>query len=329
MMIEAITLKEIAKEFSTAFNGYIDFTLESLKNPSWNNPFYIVPSICIITFILEVILPKKKNYSLFGRKGFFLDLFYVFFIDFLLNIIGFYAMTSVVESIFRKSLKAIGINSIIIADIHDLPFFIQFLVAFILVDFMQWFGHYLLHRFNFLWQFHKIHHAQEELGFASTRHFHWFEYFVFKPLLYIPFNFLNFSVAEFVGIYLWFGLFFTFFSHCNVKVNWKWFNLIFISPETHYWHHAKNIPHKFGVNYASTLTLWDHLFGFYYYPKDKEPILGVPDQKEIPSSFLGQMIHPFKELFVKKKKNIQMIEEKPLQVKSNISKQNVWKKKKK
>jgi hypothetical protein len=75
--------------------------------------------------------------------------------------------------------------------------------------------------------------------------------------------------------------------------------------------------------------LWDHLFGFYYYPKDKEPILGVPDQKEIPSSFLGQMIHPFKELFEKKKKNNQMIEEEPLQVKSNVSKQNVWKKKKK
>lgn len=329
MMIEAITLKEIVEVFSNTFNMYADYAMHSLKNPAWNNPFYIVPSICIITFILEVVLPKKKNYSLLGRKGFFLDLFYVFFIDFLLNIIGFYAMTSVVEFVFRKSLAAIGIDSVVIADIHNLPFFFQFLVAFVLVDFVQWFGHYLLHRFNFLWHFHKIHHAQEELGFASTRHFHWFEYFVFKPLLYIPFNFLNFSVAEFVGIYLWFGLFFTFFSHCNVKVNWKWFNLIFISPETHYWHHAKNIPHKFGVNYASTLTLWDHLFGFYYYPKDKEPILGVPDQKEIPSSFLGQMIHPFKELFVKKKKNIQMIEEQPLQVKSNVSKQNVWKKKKK
>ncbi|MFN3621699.1 MAG: gamma-glutamyltransferase family protein, partial [Nitrososphaerales archaeon] len=90
----SITFKEIVEVFSNTFYMYIEYTMHSLKNPSWNNPFYIVPSICIITFILEVILPKKKNYSILRRKGFFLDLFYVFFIDFLLNIIGFYAMTS-------------------------------------------------------------------------------------------------------------------------------------------------------------------------------------------------------------------------------------------
>jgi hypothetical protein len=72
------------------------------------------------------------------------------------------------------------------------------------------------------------------------------------------------------------------------------------------------------------------LFGFFYYPKDKEPILGVPDQKDIPTSFLGQMIHPFKELFIKKKENNQMLAEQPVQlVKSDVPKQTVWKKKKK
>ncbi|GIV44785.1 MAG: hypothetical protein KatS3mg035_1908 [Bacteroidia bacterium] len=101
-MIVAISIKEIAEVFYGTFNMYADYTMHSLKNPAWNNPFYIVPAICIITFILEVVLPKKKNYSTLGRKGFFLDLFYVFFIDFLLNIIGFYAMTSVVEFVFPQ-----------------------------------------------------------------------------------------------------------------------------------------------------------------------------------------------------------------------------------
>jgi sterol desaturase/sphingolipid hydroxylase (fatty acid hydroxylase superfamily) len=172
---------------------------------------------------------------------------------------------------------------------------------------MQWFGHFLLHRVDFLWNFHKIHHAQEELGFASTRHFHWVEYFIFKPLIYIPFILLNVQLSEFLIIYLWIGLSFTFFSHANVAVKWRWFNLVFITPETHYWHHAVNLPEKrrYGVNFASVLTIWDHLFGYFYYPKKDEkltPKLGVTEQKVMPETFIGQMIQPFQAAFGRKPK---------------------------
>jgi len=38
------------------------------------------------------------------------------------------------------------------------------------------------------------------------------------------------------------------------------------------------------------------LFGFFYNPKDKEPVLGIPDN-DVPESFLGQMAYPFKAIF--------------------------------
>ncbi len=293
--MENLNIFDVFGQYFTAFKN--NFSTQ-IASPAWDNPYYIIPAICLLTFILELALPKKQKYSVTTRKGFWLDLFYVIFIDYLLLLFGFFALASTVEYLFRGGLEAIGIASPVLFDLKATPFIIQFVVVFLLMDFMQWFGHFLLHRVDFLWNFHKVHHAQEELGFASTRHFHWMEYIVFKPLLFLPFLFLNFSAAEFIVIYLWIGWFFTFFSHCNVKVNARWFNYIFISPETHYWHHAKAGPMRYGVNFASTLTIWDHIFGFFYYPKDeKEPELGVEDQEKMPTTFLGQFIMPFVHAF--------------------------------
>ncbi|MFN3918376.1 MAG: sterol desaturase family protein [Flavobacteriales bacterium] len=284
------------------FKAYFNY---QIQHPSWDNPYYIIPTICLIAFALELTLPRKLSYHPIKRKGFLLDLFYVIFFDYLILLFGFYAFTETFEYFFKRLLLSFGIENYIITDLKRIPFLLQFVTVFILLDFLQWLGHYLLHRINFLWQFHKIHHAQQELGFASTRHFHWVEYFVFKPLLYLPFMMLNFSVNEFIAYYLWIGYGFTFFSHCNVKVNWKWLNYSLITPETHFWHHAKNIPagKSFGINFASTTTLWDHLFGFFYLPEDdKQPLLGVEDQRKIPNTFIGQMIYPFKAVLSKNDK---------------------------
>jgi len=101
---------------------------------------------------------------------------------------------------------------------------------------------------------------------------------------------------------MWIAYFLVFFSHCNVKINFGILNKIIITPNTHYWHHAKNIPRKYGVNYASVLVIWDFLFRSFYLPEDPklQPILGVPDN-DVPKGFFGQLIYPFKTLFTKKK----------------------------
>lgn len=300
----------IIDAFQSGFQEYKLIFKYQLSNPSLTNTFYMIPIICLGTFLMELYLPRKMNYDPVKRKGFALDIFYVIFFDFLLMVIGFYAFTKAVEYLFKTIMGGIGINEFLIYDITQLSGIAQFFIIFIVLDFMQWLGHFLLHRVDFLWNFHKIHHAQEELGFASTRHFHWVEYFIFKPLIFLPFILLNVPLSQFLIIYLWIGLSFTFFSHANVRVNWRWFNTIFITPETHYWHHAVNLPkeRKYGVNFASVLTVWDHLFGYFYYPKKEEetaPKLGVAEQKTMPTTFIGQMIQPFQVVFGKKpKKNL-------------------------
>lgn len=294
-MLMDFSFYAIKETFLSSFNAYQEYFFFMLKNPSFKNPFYIILSVYLLTFLLEVFLPKKENYPLLKRKGFKTDLIYLVFIDFGLSVIGFYAITKVVEYLFVSLIGYFGFT-LPLVDVTSIPFFFQILLFLILVDFVQFIAHYLLHRFDFLWKFHKIHHAQEQLGFASTRHFHWFEYVVFKPLLFIPFSMLGYGAQEYVIYYLWFGYFFAFLSHCNIKVNWGILNYILINPDTHYWHHAKNTPGRFGVNFASVFNFWDLMFNTFYLPKNhkEKPQLGVHEQKEIPGNFLGQMAHPFK-----------------------------------
>jgi len=185
-------------------------------------------------------------------------------------------------------------------NIAEWHFTFQILVLFIIQDLFEYFAHYLLHRIDFLWKFHKIHHAQEQLGAASTRHFHFMEYFVFKPILYIPFSIIGFQADQYVMFVLVIGTFSSFFTHSNIGINFGFFNYIINNPTTHFWHHAKNYPEKFryGVNYASVLNIWDVLFKSYYNPKNEKIILGVNDKK-VPKGFVGQMIYPFKEVSLK------------------------------
>ena len=67
--------------------------------------------------------------------------------------------------------------------------------------------------------------------------------------------------------------------------------VIFNSPELHIWHHAHDMPesHRYGINFALTLAVWDYLFGTAYLPYEGRDIkLGFPGVETYPHSFLEQ-----------------------------------------
>lgn len=247
----------------------------------------------LLCFFLEVVLPKQRKHGVLNRKFFWQDTFYVFFNDLFIYLLGFFALCATTEFVFLKILAVFNIHSLEIVSIKKWNPILQILIMFLIQDFCEFIAHILLHRSNFLWRFHKIHHAQEELGAASTRHFHFLEMCVFKPIIYIPFAMIGYSVLDYFLFQITVQNVWGFFTHCNINVKWGWLNYIINTPQTHAWHHAKNIPNKYGVNYASILNIWDILFGYFYLPKDKTPILGV-DKNDVPKNFIGQLFYPFK-----------------------------------
>ncbi|MGB1217168.1 MAG: sterol desaturase family protein, partial [Saprospiraceae bacterium] len=186
-------------------------------------------------------------------------------------------------------------------NVASLPKWGQLLLMLILADFISYWIHRLLHRVPFLWEFHKVHHSVQEMGFAAHLRYHWIENVVYKTLQYIPLAMIGFGINDFIIIHI-FNLAWGHFNHANTNISIGWLAYIFNSPRMHIWHHARNIPEgRHGVNFGLTFSIWDYIFGTDYIPKDGRDIpLGFEDVEEFPKGFISQQVYPLK--IVNKKK---------------------------
>ncbi len=71
------------------------------------------------------------------------------------------------------------------------PPLMQFLVALIVLDLIQWSVHNLLHRVPWLWRFHQVHHSIEVLDWAGNLRFHWMEVVIYRSAPYVPLALLS------------------------------------------------------------------------------------------------------------------------------------------
>ncbi len=263
---------------------------------NWENYFYGLIIISLVVWGLEAIFPWRKNQSLF-RKDFWLDTFYMFFNFFLLNLIVLIALSNSAAAIFNDVLGLVGlsVSSFQLLDLNSLPFFVRIFIFFIVVDFVQWWTHRLLHRVEFLWNFHKVHHSVKEMGFAAHLRYHWMEPVVYNSLRYIPLAIIGGFSAKDVAFVHFFNIAVGHLNHANINWDYGWLKYIFNNPKMHIWHHSKELPaeRKFGVNFGLTLSIWDYIFKTNYIPHSGRDIeIGFKGDENFPKGFLEQEMYP-------------------------------------
>lgn len=274
-----------------SFSGYYNYLVSEILNPHWGNYFYWLIGISLFFWGLEIIIPWRKNQQKI-RKDFWLDAFYMFFNFFLFSLIGYNAVSNVAVEFFNDGLKSIGIDNLVFFNIASFPYWGQLLILFLVRDFIQYFIHRLLHRVDFLWNFHKVHHSVKEMGFAAHLRYHWMETIVYRSLEYIPLALIGFGITDFILVYL-FTLALGHFNHSNISIPLGPFKYIFNNPQMHIWHHGKEIPNKYGVNFGLTLSIWDYLFKTDYVPNSGRDIeLGFENDEQFPTEFIGQELYP-------------------------------------
>lgn len=274
-----------------SFSGYYNYLVSEILNPHWGNYFYWLIGISLFFWGLEIIIPWRKNQQKI-RKDFWLDAFYMFFNFFLFSLIGYNAVSNVAVEFFNDGLKSIGIDNLAFFNIASFPYWGQLLILFLVRDFIQYFIHRLLHRVDFLWNFHKVHHSVKEMGFAAHLRYHWMETIVYRSLEYIPLALIGFGITDFILVYL-FTLALGHFNHSNISIPLGPFKYIFNNPQMHIWHHGKEIPNKYGVNFGLTLSIWDYLFKTDYVPNSGRDIeLGFENDEQFPTEFIGQELYP-------------------------------------
>jgi sterol desaturase/sphingolipid hydroxylase (fatty acid hydroxylase superfamily) len=279
--------------FIESFVNYAQYVGREIVNPHWGNYFYWLIFISIFFYCLELLMPWRKKQSSI-RKDFWLDGFYMFFNFFIFSLVGFYAFSNVFVSLFNDFLAQFGISNLVAIEIDKWPFWAQLLTLFIARDFIHWNIHRLLHRVSFLWEFHKVHHSVEQMGFAAHLRFHWMETIVYRTIEYIPLAMIGFGLQEFLLVHL-FALSIGHFNHSNISVPLGPLKYIFNNPQMHIWHHAKHMPRRYGANFGISLSLWDYIFRTNYIPQDgRDEPLGFNDVEHFPGSFTKQITWGFK-----------------------------------
>ena len=256
------------------------------------NYFWGLTAISLLVWSLELVFPWRKDQAAF-RKDFWLDAFYMYFNFFIFSIAisGFYQLAAI---LFGK--VGISATSLAIVDLGRFPGWLQLLLFFVVLDFVQWVTHIMLHKYDFLWQFHKIHHSVKEMGFAAHFRYHWMENILYKPLKTIGLMLLGGFEPQQAFIVHFVSIAIGHLNHANVKVSWGPLKYVFNNPVMHLYHHSYKLPKgSYGVNFGISLSLWDYLFGTNYVPEDSGTItLGFKGDETLPKGFFGQLLYGFK-----------------------------------
>lgn len=283
------------KIISDSFSGYYNYLVSEIMHPSWDNYLYWLLALSFLVLALEIFLPWRRGQKIL-RKGFWLDTFYIFFNFFLFSLIGYNALSNVGVHLFNDFLGLFGVENIVAFEVQSFPAWLQLLIMLIISDFIQWNVHIQLHKQPWLWEFHKVHHSVQEMGFAAQFRFHFMETIFYKTAQYIPLAMIGFGIEQFIVVHM-FALFIGHLNHANLSWNYGFLGYIFNNPKMHIWHHAKDLPeaHPYGMNYGLTLSLWDYLFKTAYIPHDGKNIkLGFPEVDDYPQGFISQTRQPFK-----------------------------------
>lgn len=289
-------------------NKYLDAALESFGNfagytwreitfqvdPWYVNYFWWLIVLSVVVWGLEIAFPWRKNQPII-RKDFWLDAFYMFFNFYIFKLVIFMSFSTVTEMFFTDIMGG-DLKKLALIDISAYPGWAQLLIFFVATDFIQWFTHTLLHRYDFLWQFHKVHHSVEQMGFAAHLRYHWMENVFYTPMKYIAVMLIGGFTPEQAYIVFYTAIAIGHLNHANIDVDYGPLKYIFNNPRMHIWHHAYSLPEgrRHGVNFGISLSIWDYIFRTNYIPESGRDIkLGFSNLTKFPKTFWKQLYYGF------------------------------------
>ena len=204
--------------FVNGYTNYASYFWNEITHPNVKSYFYWLIAVSLFFFVLEIASPWRKNQAVF-RKDFWLDAFYMFFNFFLFSLIVYNAASDVIVNLFNDGIRFLtgGFDLQKMNPLQKWPLWSILIIGFIVRDFVQWWVHRLLHRSSKLWEYHKVHHSVEEMGFAAHLRYHWMETIVYRTLEYIPLALLGIGLYDFFIIHI-FTLSWGHYNHANISV---------------------------------------------------------------------------------------------------------------
>lgn len=261
--------------------------------PIYLEYYFWLVVLAVTIFALERFFPRNSRQEIV-RSDLVQDLFWLIFntqyVSWMLAILTVHLALWVDASFLHFGLP----SPESLALLSHWPLWGQFIVFFVLKDFLEWNIHRLLHVVPWLWRFHKLHHSIEQLDWLGAFRAHWSELIIYRVITFLPLVILGADRRVIFAILVC-SLLLQMLIHANLPWTFGPFRFLINSPRFHAWHHDVNLYGKGGQNFAIDLSIWDWLFRTSYFPKDPAAPdrLGFSGMKDYPKSVWGRLWAPF------------------------------------
>lgn len=211
----------------------------------------IVAGLFILLLVLEFALPLRRRKYPQARR-----LVVNLLISALAFVVGAFLLRPVASSLVRwTAAEQFGLLHLV-----NLPFPLEFVLGFLLMDLSFYYWHRANHVVPVLWRFHNVHHLDPDLDVSTSFRFH------FGEILYsIAFRALQVCL---IGVpattYIVYELVFqcsTLFHHSNLRLAIRverGLNRVLVTPRMHGIHHS-GVQDETNSNYSVIFRWWDRL----------------------------------------------------------------------
>jgi sterol desaturase/sphingolipid hydroxylase (fatty acid hydroxylase superfamily) len=177
---------------------------------------------------------------------------------------------------------------------NDWPLLAQLALALVLVEFVEYSFHRMMHEVPWMWRFHATHHSSPRLYWLNAARFHPIDLFLVGSVKLLPVALLGGALPVLALINV-FSAVHGAYQHSNLPVRLGPLNWIFSMTELHRWHHSKIVKES-NHNYGGNLIIWDVIFGTRWLPDDRDPpeAIGMESLPKFPMGYWANLAAPFR-----------------------------------
>ena len=242
----------------------------------------------IVMVLVEMLHPIRSEWRMTQATFWRRDLPFIILGSGTIVAVNYFTVTIVTQYSFLRGTSHEGI-----------PLLLGIILALLTTDFLWYWVHRICHEARgsfgqFLWRVHAVHHLPRQVYVLMQSVGHPINVIVVRLILTLPLYALGFSpeVVFAASVIIAFqGL----VSHFNVDSRVGWLNYLLVGTELHRYHHSADASEA--KNFGAVVSVWDQLFGTFYYRPGKLPkLLGVDNPSLYPSDtkLLDVVAYPFR-----------------------------------
>lgn len=188
-----------------------------------------------------------------------------------------------------------------------LPVWTELLLSLLVLDLMAQYGvHFLLHKINWMWRLHMVHHTDKNVDVTTGTRHHPIDFIIRESFALIAVIIMGMPISFYL-FYRILSVLFTYFTHANISLPPRLdhaLSYVLVTPNMHKFHHHYELPWT-DRNYGNMFSIWDRMFGTFVYADITRIEYGLDIAKHIKDDILWpQLSLPFNKTVKRRIKNI-------------------------